>query len=55
MNYKQEYQRLKEAADEAFVEWIQSQNPQDWDYFMLLETNVADFALANEKEIWDGE
>jgi len=53
MDYKQEYQRLKQEAENAYNQWSATQNAEDWEWFMQLETRAAGFAHDNEREIWD--
>ena len=52
-NRKEMYARLKADADRAFEIWQLNQTPMDWDWFMICEQMVADYALKHEEEIFD--
>ena len=47
------YKILKQQADLAYEIAQETNNVLDWEWFLMEEENVADYALKHEKEIWD--
>ena len=53
MTIKEKYLEMKAKADFAYEIARDTQGVLDWEWFLILEEEVADFALEHEKEIWD--
>ena len=47
------YLAKKQEADLAHTQWVNSQSPMDWEYYMMLEVDCGSYAAEHEEKIFN--